>query len=100
MLPQVFAVCRIVSRQHCIRAASSVSGASILTKLAPEPRSVINSIRVGRGPGNKKGKTAGRGQKGHNSRSGGGDAYYEGGQTPIHIRFPKVGDKSSYNLWE
>jgi large subunit ribosomal protein L15 len=68
----------------------------MLTKLAPIPGSTVNSTRLGRGPGNKKGKTAGRGTKGQNARAGGGNAFFEGGQTPIHIRFPKIGHKTSY----
>lgn len=48
--------------------------------------------RVGRGPGSGNGKTAGRGQKGQNSRSGGGVRLgFEGGQTPISRRLPKRG---------
>ncbi len=48
--------------------------------------------RVGRGPGSGKGKTAGRGQKGQNSRSGGGvPAWFEGGQMPLQRRIPKRG---------
>ena len=71
--------------------------ASILSVLRGIPGSTVNSTRLGRGPGNKKGKTAGRGTKGQNARAGGKNAHYEGGQTPIHIRFPKIGDKSSYS---
>ncbi len=48
--------------------------------------------RVGRGPGSGKGKTAGRGHKGQNSRSGGGvPAWFEGGQMPLQRRIPKRG---------
>ncbi|MBQ0065584.1 MAG: 50S ribosomal protein L15 [Firmicutes bacterium] len=48
--------------------------------------------RVGRGPGSGNGKTAGRGQKGQNARSGGGVRLgFEGGQTPISRRLPKRG---------
>ena len=48
--------------------------------------------RVGRGPGSGKGKTAGRGENGQNSRSGGGvPAWFEGGQMPLHRRIPKRG---------
>jgi large subunit ribosomal protein L15 len=48
--------------------------------------------RVGRGVGSGKGKTAGRGTKGYNSRSGGGvRPGFEGGQMPIHRRLPKRG---------
>ena len=48
--------------------------------------------RVGRGPGSGKGKTSGRGEKGQNSRSGGGvPAWFEGGQMPLQRRIPKRG---------
>ncbi len=51
--------------------------------------------RVGRGPGSGKGKTAGRGQDGQNSRSGGGvPAWFEGGQMPLQRRLPKRGFKN------
>ncbi|HUC20588.1 MAG TPA: 50S ribosomal protein L15 [Candidatus Polarisedimenticolaceae bacterium] len=49
-----------------------------------------NSKRVGRGIGSGKGKTAGRGTKGQNSRSGGGvRPGFEGGQNPLAKRLPK-----------
>ncbi|MEI7667813.1 MAG: 50S ribosomal protein L15 [Erysipelotrichaceae bacterium] len=48
--------------------------------------------RKGRGPGSGNGKTAGRGTKGQNSRTGGGVAIgFEGGQTPLWRRIPKRG---------
>ena len=48
--------------------------------------------RVGRGPGSGLGKTSGKGQKGQNSRSGGGvKATFEGGQLPLYRRLPKRG---------
>lgn len=48
--------------------------------------------RVGRGPGSGLGKTAGRGENGQNSRSGGGVRVgFEGGQTPLFRRLPKRG---------
>jgi large subunit ribosomal protein L15 len=48
--------------------------------------------RVGRGPGSGNGKTSGRGQKGQNSRSGGGVRLgFEGGQTTLARRLPKRG---------
>ena len=51
-----------------------------------------NRNRVGRGPGSRNGKTSGRGQKGQNSRSGGGVRLgFEGGQTPLARRLPKRG---------
>jgi len=48
-------------------------------------------IRVGRGIGSGKGKTAGRGQKGQKSRSGVAIKGFEGGQMPLHMRLPKRG---------
>ena len=48
-------------------------------------------MRVGRGPGSGKGKTAGRGVKGQKSRSGVAIAGFEGGQMPLHMRMPKRG---------
>jgi large subunit ribosomal protein L15 len=48
-------------------------------------------MRVGRGIGSGKGKTAGRGQKGAKSRSGVSIAGFEGGQMPLHMRLPKRG---------
>ena len=48
-------------------------------------------MRVGRGPGSGKGKTAGRGVKGQKSRSGVAIGGFEGGQMPLHMRMPKRG---------
>ena len=48
-------------------------------------------MRVGRGIGSGKGKTAGRGQKGQKSRSGVSIFGFEGGQMPLHMRLPKRG---------
>ena len=48
-------------------------------------------MRVGRGIGSGKGKTAGRGQKGQTSRSGVSIFGFEGGQMPLHMRLPKRG---------
>ncbi|PZO72713.1 MAG: 50S ribosomal protein L15 [Pelagerythrobacter marensis] len=48
-------------------------------------------IRVGRGIGSGKGKTAGRGQKGQKARSGVAVNGFEGGQMPLHMRLPKRG---------
>lgn len=63
-----------------------------LTNLSPSAGSRKNRKRVGRGVGSGSGKTAGRGTKGQNSRSGGGvRPGYEGGQMPIHRRLPKRG---------
>lgn len=48
-------------------------------------------MRVGRGIGSGKGKTAGRGQKGQKSREGVSIAGFEGGQMQLHMRLPKRG---------
>jgi large subunit ribosomal protein L15 len=63
-------------------------------------------MRVGRGPGSGKGKTAGRGVKGQKSRSGVALAGFEGGQMPLHMRMPKRGFNNPFalklvevNLW-
>lgn len=62
-----------------------------LHDLHPTPGSRRPSRRVGRGHGSGRGKTAGRGTKGQNSRAGGSlPAWFEGGQTPLHIRVPKL----------
>ncbi len=63
-----------------------------LSELSPASGSHKNKKRLGRGVGSGKGKTAGRGTKGHKSRSGGGvRPGFEGGQMPIHRRLPKRG---------
>lgn len=64
----------------------------LLNELSPPKGSRKPRRRLGRGPGSGRGKTAGRGTKGHNSRSGGGvRPGFEGGQMPIHRRLPKRG---------
>ena len=63
-----------------------------LNELSPAEGSRKKRKRVGRGVASGTGKTAGRGSKGHNSRSGGGvRPGFEGGQMPIHRRLPKRG---------
>lgn len=63
-----------------------------LNELMPPDGSRRPPKRVGRGVGSGAGKTAGRGTKGHNSRSGGGvRPGFEGGQMPLHRRLPKGG---------
>jgi large subunit ribosomal protein L15 len=62
-----------------------------LNELSPAPGSTKNRMRVGRGPGSGKGKTAGRGVKGQKARSGVAIAHFEGGQMPLHMRMPKRG---------
>lgn len=53
-------------------------------------------VRVGRGIGSGKGKTAGRGMKGQKSRSGVSINGFEGGQMPLHMRIPKRGFNNSF----
>ena len=63
-----------------------------LNELTPEKGSRKARKRLGRGVASGSGKTAGRGTKGQNSRSGGGvRPGFEGGQMPIHRRLPKRG---------
>lgn len=63
-----------------------------LHELSPSEGSKKKAFRVGRGHGSGNGKTSGRGQKGQNSRSGGGvRPGFEGGQMPIYRRLPKRG---------
>ena len=63
-----------------------------LNELKPVEGAKHAKKRVGRGIGSGIGKTSGRGQKGQNSRSGGGvRPGYEGGQTPLFKRLPKRG---------
>ncbi len=57
----------------------------------PNPGSHQAPRRLGRGHGSGRGKTAGRGTKGQKARAGGGiPAWFEGGQTPLHVRTPKL----------
>ena len=63
-----------------------------LNSVKPNPYATKARKRVGRGPGSGTGKTAGRGENGQNSRSGGGVRIgFEGGQTPLFRRLPKRG---------
>ena len=63
-----------------------------LHELHPAEGSVKNRKRIGRGPGSGTGKTAGKGHKGQNARSGGGvRPGFEGGQIPLFRRLPKRG---------
>jgi large subunit ribosomal protein L15 len=62
-----------------------------LNDLRDNPGARKGRMRVGRGIGSGKGKTAGRGQKGQTSRSGVSIFGFEGGQMPLHMRLPKRG---------
>ena len=64
----------------------------MLNELSPALGSAKKADRKGRGPGSGNGKTAGRGHKGQNARSGGGVRIgFEGGQIPTYRRLPKRG---------
>ncbi len=68
-----------------------------LHELSPAPGSVKDSYRKGRGPGSGNGKTAGKGHKGQNARSGGGVRLgFEGGQLPLYRKLPKRGFKNRF----
>lgn len=71
-----------------------------LHDLHPAPGSRRKRTRVGRGIAAGQGKTAGRGTKGQKSRAGASiPAWFEGGQTPIHIRVPKLrGFKNRFKI--
>ncbi|MDA7494824.1 50S ribosomal protein L15 [Candidatus Gracilibacteria bacterium] len=76
-----------------------------LTNLKPTSGSKKSSKRLGRGNASGKGTTCGRGANGQNSRSGGNvPAWFEGGQTPLFRRMPKLKGfsnaifKKEYNL--
>ncbi len=62
-----------------------------LHDLTPAPGSRKGRKRVGRGHGSGHGGTSGRGQDGQGSRAGGSKGPgFEGGQTPLHMRLPKL----------
>ena len=69
---------------------------SLLSTLRPQKGSTHNSKRLGRGRGSGKGGTAGKGDKGQKARKSGNIRRgFEGGQTPVHRRFPKIGFKNT-----
>ena len=68
-----------------------------LHELSPAPGSAKAAWRKGRGPGSGNGKTAGKGHKGQNARSGGGvRPGFEGGQLPLYRKLPKRGFKNRF----
>ncbi len=71
-----------------------------LHDLRPAEGSRKERTRVGRGIAAGKGKTAGRGTKGQKARAGGSiPAWFEGGQTPLHVRIPKLrGFKNRFKI--
>ena len=72
-----------------------------LKDLRPAEGSTKNRKRVGRGPASGHGKTSGRGMNGQKSRSGGGKRPgFEGGQTPLAMRLPKLPGFRNFNRVE
>ncbi len=69
-----------------------------LNELRDNPGATKDRMRVGRGIGCGKGKTAGRGVKGQKARSGVAIKGFEGGQMPIHMRLPKRGFNNPLRL--
>ncbi len=69
-----------------------------LHELSPAPGSVTEKYRKGRGAGSGNGKTAGKGHKGQNARSGGGvRPGFEGGQIPLYRKLPKRGFQNHFS---
>jgi large subunit ribosomal protein L15 len=69
-----------------------------LSDIADNAGSRKKRMRVGRGIGSGKGKTAGRGGKGQTARSGVRIKGFEGGQMPLHRRLPKRGFTNIFKL--
>ena len=68
-----------------------------LHELSPAEGSSKAPFRKGRGPGSGNGKTAGKGHKGQNARSGGGvRPGFEGGQIPLYRKHPKRGFNNKF----
>lgn len=68
----------------------------LLESLRPKKGSKSKTKRLGRGRGSSQGKTAGKGHKGQKARSGGTVRRgFEGGQTPLYRRTPKLGFKNT-----
>ena len=71
-----------------------------LNEISDNEGATKDRMRVGRGVGSGKGKTAGRGVKGQKARSGVAIKGFEGGQLPIHMRMPKRGfNKYNAKTW-
>lgn len=69
-----------------------------LHELSPAPGSAKKAWRKGRGAGSGNGKTAGKGHKGQNARSGGGvRPGFEGGQIPLYRKLPKRGFHNKFS---
>ena len=72
-----------------------------LNEIADNEGARRGRLRVGRGIGSGKGKTAGRGVKGQKSRTGVAIKGFEGGQMPLHRRIPKRGFRPPHQkMWQ
>ncbi len=70
-----------------------------LSNLRPARGATRGKMRVGRGPGSGKGKTSGRGHKGHKARQAGEtNPGFEGGQMPMYRRLPKRGFTNPFKV--
>ena len=70
-----------------------------LHELSPAEGSAKKPFRVGRGTGSGNGKTAGKGHKGQNARSGGGvRPGFQGGQLPLYRQLPKRGFNNKFGV--
>ncbi|MDH4347723.1 MAG: 50S ribosomal protein L15 [Gemmatimonadota bacterium] len=70
-----------------------------LSTLRPARGAKHTSKRLGRGPGSGKGKTSGKGHKGHKARQAGGtNPGFEGGQMPMYRRLPKRGFTNPFKV--
>ena len=70
-----------------------------LHELSPNEGAVKDSFRRGRGTGSGNGKTAGKGHKGQNARSGGGvRPGFQGGQLPLYRKLPKRGFHNKFGV--
>ena len=77
------------TKKAAAKAASEGASALKVHHLRPAPGAKSAKIRVGRGEGGKRGKTAGRGTKGTKARYQVPEGF-QGGTTPLHMRFPKL----------
>ena len=86
--------------QHLVRVVERRGlreGIMKLNELRDNDGATKNRMRVGRGIGSGKGKTAGRGVKGQKARTGVSIKGFEGGQMPLHRRLPKRGFNNLYS---
>ena len=90
----------IAKVQHLVRIVDEKEGdrAMKLSDIADNAGSRKKRMRVGRGIGSGKGKTAGRGGKGQTARSGVRIKGFEGGQMPLHRRLPKRGFNNIFRV--